>query len=310
MKIYKWKILIVLIALVFVIIGCSKDSSSEDTNTNDKTEESSKSEKDTSEGGELRVALNAQPPTLDQPMDPAAATRDTSRLMYETLVTIDSNHQAVPMLAKSIDISDDGKIYTFQLREGVKFHNGKEMISEDIVSSMYRWMEKSSITGAIFNDATWEAEDDYTVVLELAQPSVLTLDTMASAKQAAAIMPKEIIEEAPPEGVSEYVGTGPFKFVEWKQDQYIHFTKFDEYQPSEGDADGLAGKKEALVDDIYFDIVTDATTRLSGLQTGQYDIIYQVPYDNYKQVKEDPNMEPYMDAYGELIFIYNKIEGL
>ena len=52
---------------------------------------------------------------------------------------------------------------------------------------------------------------------------------LAATKMAPAIMPKEIVESAAPEGVTEYIGTGPYKFVEWKQDQYIHFTKYEEY---------------------------------------------------------------------------------
>jgi len=312
-------LLAIFASLLIIIIGCASDS---DTGT-EKDVDEAEVEQDTAEaddetdeeatassdGKELRVAVNAQPANLDHPMDPAVVVRDMARLMFETLVTTDSDFQPVPMLAESIDVSDDGKTYTFHLREGIEFHNGKEMTSEDVVASMYRWLEKSSVTGAIFDDATWEADGDYTVVLELAQPSVMTLDTMASAKQAAAIMPKEVVEEASPEGVNDYIGTGPFEFVEWQQDQYIHFQKYDNYQPVDEPADGLAGKREALVDDIYFDIVTDPTTRLSGLQTGQYDIIYGIPYDDYEQVLNDPDNEPYVDSYGEFIFIYNKVEG-
>lgn len=112
------------------------------------------------------------------------------------------------------------------------------MTAEDVVASMNRWLEKSSITGNIFKGATFEATNQYTVVLRLQQPSPLALDTMATAKMAAAIMPKEVVESAPPEGVTEYIGTGPYKFVEWKQDQYIHFTKFEDtnlLQPNQMD---------------------------------------------------------------------------
>ena len=230
--------------------------------------------------------------------------------MFETLLTTDSNYQAVPMLAESVETSDDGKTYTFHLRTGVKFHNGDEMNADDVVASMNRWMEKSSITGAIFEGATFEAKDENTVVLQLKQPSPLTLDTMASAKMAAAIMPKEIVEAATADGVAEYVGTGPYKFVEWKQDQYIKFTKFDDYVPVEAKADGLSGKKEALVKDIFFYIVSDASTRLAGLRTGEYDFAYTIPFDNYDQLMNEENLYPVFDTYGEMLVIYNENEGL
>lgn len=289
-----------LLVLMIVLVGCSSDASENKEDIN----------KESADGGELRVALSSSPPTLDQPTSTATVVRDTARLLFETLYTNDADYKAVPMLAESVEISDDNKEYTFTLRKGVKFHNDKEMTAEDVVASMYRWVEKSSVTADIFDGATFEVEDDYTVKLKLAEPSIHVLDTIATSKMAAAIMPKEVIESASPtEGVSDYIGTGPFKFVEWKADQYIHVTKFDDYQSLEGEVSGLSGKKEALVDDIYFDIVTDAATRLAGLQTGLYDVAYSMAYDNYEQLENDPNLNPALDKNGEFLLFYNKTEG-
>ena len=295
----RFSVFITFLALMLMLAACGGGQG-------ENSEETSASEK--SSGGELRVALSGQPPTLDPPMGSLHLTRDTSRLLFETLVTPNSKFEAVPMLAESIETSDDGMTYTFHLRKGITFHNGKEMTSEDVVASMDRWLDKA-VTGNVFEGATFEAEDEYTVVLQLIRPSVLVLDTLAATKMAPAIMPKEIVESAAPEGVTEYIGTGPYKFVEWKQDQYIHFTKFEEYQPVEGDPDGLAGKREALVDDIYFDIVTDSSTRLAGLQTGKYDVIMTVPYDSYDQLESNPDTRMVPDNYGEIALIYNEVEG-
>ncbi|WP_368653138.1 ABC transporter substrate-binding protein [Ornithinibacillus sp. 4-3] len=295
--------LVMLASIVFFIIGCSSNESEVDGNKSDET-----SNDEANTGSVLKIALDGQPPTLDQPTAAPTAIRDTARLMFETLLTTDSNYAAVPMLAESVE-TDDNKTYVFHLREGVLFHNGKEMIAEDVIASMERWLEKSAITGTIFEGATWTAEDNYTVVLELVESSSLTLDTIASSKQAAAIMPKEVVEAATAEGVSEYIGTGPYQFVEWRQDQYIHFTKFDDYSALEEPADGLAGKKEALVDDIYFYIVTDASTRIAGLQTGEYDFAYGVPYDSYEQVNRDENINTHLDVTGVQLLAYNKEKG-
>ncbi|WP_019156842.1 ABC transporter substrate-binding protein [Robertmurraya massiliosenegalensis] len=289
-----------MVAFLLFVAGCSSD-----------TVDSNNSEKEKSGvGGVLKVALNSQPPTLDQPISTASTTRDVSRLIYETLVTTDSSYQPVPMLAESIEISDDGKSYTFHLRQGVNFHNDKEMIAEDVTASMERWMEKSSITGSIFNGAIWEAQDDYTVILHLSQPSSLTLDTLATANQAPAIMPKEIVESASAEGVNEYVGTGPFKFVEWKQDQFIHVEKYDGYKPLELNPSGLAGKKEALVDEIYFYIVPDASTRFAGLQTEEYDFAFGIPFENYEQLKSNDDLKAVISPSANDFMTFNKVEGL
>lgn len=290
----------ILTAMLFIVAACGSDSSS-GNNDSDASGENS--------GGTLNIAIDGAPPSLDQPAVAATATRDAARPIFESLVVTDSKFNPQPMLAESID-TEDNKIYTFHLREGIKFHNGEEMTAEDVVASMERWMEKSSVTGNMFEGATWTAEDDYTVVLELEEASALLLDTIASSKQAAGIMPKEIVESAPAEGVQEYIGTGPFKFAEWRQDQYIRYEKFEDYQPVSGEPDGLAGKKEALVDEIYLHIVTDPTTRLTGLQTGEYDIVHGLPYDMYNDFKEDPNIETIMAKEGNQVLIMNNVEGL
>ncbi|WP_368653790.1 ABC transporter substrate-binding protein [Ornithinibacillus sp. 4-3] len=308
MKLIKSILFMMFLILLTTIVGCSSDSTNKDT-PNDSGDNQNE-EEETQTGGVLKIAIDAAPPTLDQPTSTTTATRDASRLIFETLITTNSDFEAIPMLADSVDISDDGKTYTFNLRQGIKFHNGKEMIAEDVVASMERWLEKSTITGNVFNDSKWTIVDDYTVNLELQEPSSITLDTMASAKTAPAIMPKEIIDAAPEEGVDEYIGTGPFKLVEWKTDQYIHYEKFDDYSPVDFEADGLSGKKEALVDEIFIYIVPDTSTRLAGLQTGEYDFAYGVSYDSYDQLQEDPNLEPILAPSANAVIVFNKQKGI
>lgn len=295
----KHYVFITMMILMIVFAGCGSDSASQDDGENSD---------DVS--GELRVALNAQPPTLDPHMTTAAATSDTARLAFETLLTVDFDYQPMPMLAESVEESDENKVFTFHLREGVTFHNGTEMTAEDVVASMNRWIENSSVAKEAFGTATFEEIDDYTVVLELEQSSSIALDVMSSKEQFAAIMPKEVIDEADAEGVKEFIGTGPFEFVEWKQDQYVHFTKYDDYKPLDVPADGLGGKKEALVKDIYFDIVTDSSTRVAGIQSGQYDIAYSIPFDNFEQLENDPNVNVETVYVSTMDMLYNKQGGL
>ena len=295
-----------LILLTVFIAGCQETTEKTKSEAAEQTEDVAVEE---SVGGtEINIALDGQPPNLDHPTSASTSVRDTARLVFETLFTTDANFQPVPMLAESVE-TEDNETYTFHLREGVKFHNGKEMIAEDVIASMERWLEKSTITGTIFDGATWESPDDYTVVLQLAEPSSLLLDTIASSKQSPAIMPKEIVETAPPEAVEEYIGTGPYEFVEWVQDQYIHFTKYDGYQPLEDEANGLAGKKEALIEDIYFHIVPDTSTRLAGLQTGEYDFVYGIPYDSYQLVESNPDLQTFLTVHAAEFLVYNTIQG-
>lgn len=290
-------ILLLTLILAFSLAGCSKNGA-ETSGTKEYK-------------NELRVALEAQPTTLDPQMITGSPTKVVMRHVFETLVSLNSEYEPVPMLAESVKMSEDGKLYTFNLRKGVTFQNGKEMKAEDVVASMNRWIQLYDAARKVMGDnAVFKEVDEYTVELVLEQPALGTLGVMATHKQFPAIMPKEIIDAAQPDGVTDFIGTGPFQYVEWKQDQYIHLKKYDDYKSVDTPADGLAGKKEALVDDLYFDIVTDPSTRLSGLQTGQYDIGLAMDTNNYEQLKNSKNEKVHVFPIGDTILVYNKKQGV
>jgi peptide/nickel transport system substrate-binding protein len=294
--------IIVLIGLVSmlgaVITGCSPDSGA--------TKNASQTLSD-----EIRVAYPTEPPTLDPQITTTTATRDMARPIFETLVTLNAKYQAVPMLAEKVEKSEDGKTYTFILRKGVKFHNAKEMTSADVVASMNRWLGKNGALKAIFGNSKFAVKDDYTVVLQLEKPSLDVLLAMASAKQFAAIMPKEVVEQADtPKGMTEYIGTGPYKFVEWKQNQYVLYTKFDDYKPVDSAPDGLAGKKEAVVKNIRISFIKDTSTREIGVQSGDYDISFSLQPDSYEKMKSDTKIKTVKSLNTGLYIVFNKKTGL
>jgi len=295
-------VIIFLLLLSMALMGCSSSTSSG-------TNSGSSSNAGSSSGGDIHVAMDAQPPTLDPQISTTTATKEVARHIFETLFVLDPSYQVQPMLAESYDKSADGLTYTIHLRKGVKFHNGKEMTADDVVASMNRWLTKSTRASNSLGKATFTKKDPYTVELKLEKPTIGVMDVLASTNQFAAIMPKEVIDNAPEDGVKEIIGTGPFKYVEWKQDQYIKLTKYKDYQPVDAPSNGLAGKKEALVDNIIFDIVKDGSTRLAGISTGQYQFAYQIPYDNYDQIKNSPDVKPFVNLYGGVAFVFNKKEG-
>jgi len=294
--------------IVLSACGDSEDSGGETEGDNEETEVTEEPEEDSDENV-LRVALNAQPPTIDPLISTATVSRDVALQIFEPLVTINENLQPEPMLADSYEVSDDGKTITFELRENVKFHNGDEMTSEDVVASMERWQEFSSRAQAAFSEATFTADGDYRVLLEMPEPNYTALPVLSSSTQFPAIMPKEVIESADADGVNEFIGTGPFKFEEWKQDQYIRLTKYDDYSPHSNPSDGPAGKREALVDEVYLMIATDSSTRIAGMISGEYDIATSIPFNNYDQIAEAEGIDAYMEPSGFNIIVFNKQKG-
>lgn len=287
--------------LVFTLIGCSANKEGSDD-----SDDKSVSVEDST----LNVAYMAQPPMLDPHVTNAVATRDISRNVFEQLLSFNENNEVAPLLAESFEQSEDGKTITFKLRKGVKFHNGKEMTADDVVASMERWKRVNGKANAYFSKSEFVKEDDYTVLLNMDQPLTIAKYLIAMNGNIAAIMPKEIIEAAEDSGVKEYIGTGPFSFVEWKQDQYIYLEKNKDYQSASTAADGLVGKREPLVDNLYFHFVLDSSTRTSGIQTGDYDVALAIPSDNVPLLKEDSNLDIHVKHGGFTTVVFNKRNGL
>src|SRR5262249_19308143 len=164
---------------------------------------------------------------------------------YEGLYSLDSSNRPIPMLAESHTVSKDGLTYTFKLRQGVKFHNGKEMTSEDVVASLTRWGKQSNYGKVLAaQGAEWRPVDKYTVELKLKEKSAVVLISLAVPNNFGAIYPKEIAEKFPPEvKATEWIGTGPYKLAEWKPDQYIRMVRFDDYTSRNEKPNGYGGGK-------------------------------------------------------------------
>lgn len=290
--------LIFLFVLSILMVGCSSE-----TATSEKTKESNTNE-DEKYGGELNVGYHLHPPSLDPHMTTDVGVRDIAAHIFEGLVTVDSSLEVQPMLAESFEI--DGGTITFKIRQGIKFHNGEEMKASDVISSLERWTGLSTQAKNYLSEATFEEVDDYTVVVNNPNPTVLDIHILADLTQFAGIMPKDIIEKAGSEEVDEYIGTGPYKFGEFKANQYVHLTRYEDYQSRSEPADALAGEKKAYMDDIYFHFVADASTRVSGLQSGEYDIATQIPHDNGESLENNPDINISITSNSWLDLVFNK----
>lgn len=295
---------LILVLSIFILSACSGSKS--ESNGND----DGSSNDGQSYGGTLNFAFNAQPPTLDPTGTTATATRDIVRPIFEQLVAFDANLEVQPMLAESYEVDNDEATITFDLRQGIKFHNGDEMLAEDVVASMEKWAAESAQARSFLPDVTFEADGDHTVVAQLDKTGLIDMYIFADITQIAAIMPKDVIHNAGDQGITEFIGTGPYKFVEWKQDQHVHLEKFEDYQSLEGPTDGLVGGKAGYADEIYFHFVTDSSTRVAGIQSGEYELANVIPQDNALQLADDPNVsyETELESFPGIVF--NNKEGI
>lgn len=263
----------------------------------------------------LHIAVTQQAPSLDLHKNSSLIARQImDGTVWEKLVTQNANAEAVPELCESYDISEDAATITFNLRKGVKFHDGSEMTADDVVASMNRWLDGFSSARSTVGDAQFEKVDDYTVKIAADHPILLLPSMIAGAAQPAAITTAAACENEDSNGfLLDYIGTGPYKFTEWVQDQYIQLDKFEDYVPygTEGaPMDGWAGYKAAPTKTLIFDYVHEDATREAGYESGQYDIIYAVPNDDIERMKALDNTAVTSLQAGTVAWVFNHKQGV
>jgi peptide/nickel transport system substrate-binding protein len=243
-------------------------------------------------GGVLKAAMIGEPPSLDLHWTTAVITQQITWHVYETLFTYDRHYNPIPLLAERATAADGGRRWAITLRRGVKFHNGKEMTSADVVASLTRWGKMATPGKALFRFVeAVEAPGPYEVLLHLKEPTATLLPGLARPNNAAAIYPKEVIDAAGDGQVREFIGTGPFRFVEHRPDRHIKLARFKEYAARPEATDGFGGRRVAYVDEILFIPVPDVTVRLSGVETGEYHYGQQIKQDQYDRVRTMRDVE-------------------
>jgi peptide/nickel transport system substrate-binding protein len=244
-------------------------------------------------GGVFKAAMIGEPPTLDLHTTTAVIVQQITWHIYETLYTYDKQYNAVPMLADSHTIADNGRTYLFKLRRGVKFHNGKEMTSADVVASLRRWGRLATPGKAVWRNVEGvEARDPYTVAMLLKEPSGALLAALARPNNGAVIYPKEIVDAVGDQPVREYIGTGPYRFVEHKPDRHVRVARFKDYVARTDAPNGPGGKRTAYLDEILFIPVPDVAVRLAGVETGEYHYGQQIKQDQFDRIKTLPQLVP------------------
>jgi peptide/nickel transport system substrate-binding protein len=262
-------------------------------------------------GGIMKQAYSAAPSTLDSMSTMAGATCWADQYIYETLIAFGETYLIEPMLAESWDVSDDGLTYTFYLRKGIKFHNGEEMTSADVIASVDRFLEIGTRAGNFVLLESYEAIDDYTVAFHLSKPSGSFLNALAYPVASLVIMPKSVIEGKKAGELvhpDDIIGTGPYKLKEWKPDQIIVFERFDDYQPLDTPRSGLGGAKIAYFDEIQQIMVPEMGTRLAGLLTGEYDSAESLSATEYDNLVDNPDTVPFVTSgYAYVLLINHNI---
>jgi peptide/nickel transport system substrate-binding protein len=186
----------------------------------------------------------------------------------------------VPDLAESWTISDDGLVYEFKIRQGVKFHNGREMTVDDVVYSLNRVRDAaggSPRSYLLVDVESIEATPPDSVRLTLSKPFAALLSHMHTDM---AIVPQEVVEENGDLSTT-MVGTGPFKFVEFIPNTHAKLVRNEEYHE-----EGLP-----YLDELTWIPIPDDPTRTANIQTGTVDFADQIPQQDIDSLQNEPGVQ-------------------
>ncbi len=246
-------------------------------------------------GGTLTVCQPAEPPGLDPTANTAAAIdRVVFANIYEGLIKVDQDGQFIPGLATSWEVAPDGKVYTFHLRKGVKFHNGEAFNAQAAKWNIERAMGEKTVNphpeyfrGII----AIETPDDDTLIITLKEVDALFIAHMAEGD--AVMLPMQGYEDAK----SNPIGTGPFKFVEWVRGDRVEMMRYDEYWNPE----------LPYLDKVVFKFIGDASAQIAALKAGDIDVIgYIAAPESAMELSQDKRFKVFAGTTtGEVIMSTN-----
>ena len=236
-------------------------------------------------GGTAIFTMVSDPLTFAPSISTNVPDRQTGCIIYQGLITVDNDYKVNPLLAKSWTISPDGLTYTFELNKA-EWHDGKPFTSEDV---KYTIEEISSKMSSIFRPAGEAIDKIETpapdkIVFKLKQsfgPFMISLGCI----QGVAVMPAHLMKGTDPKTnpatLSNPVGTGPFKFQEWKRGDNVRLVKNTKYfEPGKPYLDGVIGK-----------VIGSAGARTSALAAGEVDLVQSMPSNDKAAIEANAKLK-------------------
>jgi peptide/nickel transport system substrate-binding protein len=236
--------------------------------------------------GDLRV--------FDPIFTTAGITAEHGLAIYDTLFALDSKLTPQPQMVGKWSVSDDKKTYTFELRDGLGWHDGTPVTAADCVASIRRWAQVAPGGKLIMARAQdISKKDDKTFTIKLKEPlgSLIGLLT-GVATPFLFIMREKDASRPATEQVTSNIGSGPFKFNEALAKPGASFTydRNEKYVPRSEPPDGFAGGKIVNVDRVIWENIANQQTAFAALRAGEVDCLENLSADLYSAVESDPNL--------------------
>ncbi|WP_442783619.1 glutathione ABC transporter substrate-binding protein GsiB [Collimonas fungivorans] len=232
---------------------------------------------------DVTLAVDSTFTTLDPYDSNDTLSQAAIKSFYQGLFGFDKDLKVVNVLAEGYEVSKDGLVYTIRLRKGVKFQDGTDFKADAVKICLERVINPDNKLKRfnLFNRISKvDIVNDYEVKITLKEPFSPFINTLAHSS-AAMISPAALKQYGNKDIGFHPVGTGPFKFVEWKQTDYMKVTKFDGYWK----------KGYPKIDSITWKPVVDNNTRSAVMQTGEAQFAFRIPFEQAELLKSKPNLD-------------------
>lgn len=252
-------------------------------------------------GGTLKLHIAIEPPILVNLTHTAGAAVYITGKITEGLLTYDFDLKPLPQLATAWTVSDDGLHYTFSLRQGVKWHDGRDFSADDVVYSLQTLKTANPRGRATFANVTRiTALNPYLVQLTLSQPAPYLLTALAACESP--IVARHVYQDAPPQthpNATAPIGTGPFVFKEWVRGSHVILERNPNYWDS----------PKPYLDKIIVRFIADSAATVAALEAGEIDISTGgVPLSDIERIRSNPRLsiedrgEPYINGITRVEF--------
>jgi peptide/nickel transport system substrate-binding protein len=223
----------------------------------------------------VRLVPHADLANFDPIWTTTYIARNAGLLVWDTLYGVDNNLQPQRQMVESESVSPEGLVWTFRLRPRLKFHDGEPVLAKDAVASINRWAARDAM-GQMIKGIENEliAVDDRTFRWSLKKPYPKMLQALGKiGTPCCFIMPARIAATDPFKQISEYVGSGPMRFLkeDWTPGAKAIFERFADYVPRDEPASWMAGGKRIVSDRVEWVVIADQATAAAALQSGEVD---------------------------------------
>jgi peptide/nickel transport system substrate-binding protein len=194
------------------------------------------------------------------------------------------------------DVSPDRKAWTFTLRDGLLFHDGAPVTSDDVIASLKRWGQRDTMGQRLLSYVEgWDVVNANTFRLRLNKPYGLVLESLGKpGTPIPFIMPKRVADTPASQQIQDATGSGPFIFSkqDWKPGERVVYFRNRNYKPRPEPASGTAGGKVVKVDRVEWVILKDAQTQVNAINAGDVDLLIEPAFEQYRALKANPELQP------------------